>query len=323
MLALLVAAVLTGCGPELGPVFKLQSIPGASLPETSDPAVAREGDEYFIYGSNNHLRAPVTRTRDPFRSYTLAEKNAITTNAMPTKAPWAVSSTQHWAPTVAKFNNTWVMFFSADRAFGFVGANRQCIGRATSSSPLGPFTPGANPVHCGLDGTGGALDPQLFNDASGRWWLHAAFGNTESPIHAIPLDGEGNIAGPATAILARQHPWEYHFIENPSMIWDPVRRNYLLAYSAGRWWEPFYRTGIARCSAPNGPCTSDPSGPWIASSNGRTGPGGLSFFHAPSGAPYAIFSTFPAGGETTNGNRSATVMPLTLEPAVGLGPVTK
>lgn len=323
VLSVLVTVVLAGCGPELGPIAKLRSIPGPSLPETSDPSVAREGNEYFIYGSNSHVRAPVTRTREPLRAYTLAQKNAITTNAMPTKAPWAVSATQHWAPTVGKFGSTWVMFFSADRASGFVGGNRQCIGRAVSSSPVGPFTPGASPVHCGLNGTGGALDPQVFRDINGRWWLHAAFGNTESPIHAMPLDANGNIAGPATAILRRQHPWEYHFIENPSMIWDPVRRNYLLAYSAGRWWEARYSTGIARCSAPNGPCTSDPSGPWIASSNGRTGPGGLSFFTNASGAPYAIFSTFPAGGETTNGNRSATIMPLTLEPAVGLGPVTK
>jgi beta-xylosidase len=321
--ALVCAAVLAACGPELGPVAKLRSIPAPRLPETSDPSVVREGAEYFIYGSNSHVRAPVTRTTDPFRVYSLADKNARTTNAMPTQAPWAVSRTQHWAPTVARFYNTWVMFFSADRASGFVGGNRQCIGRATSSSPVGPFTPGPRPVHCGINHTGGALDPQIFRDPSGRWWLHAAFGNTESPIHAMPLDGHGNISGPARPILSRRHAWEYHFIENPAMLYDPGRRSYVLAYSAGKWWEARYSTGIARCSAPDGPCTSDPSGPWIASSNGRTGPGGLSFFTNTRGVPHAIFSTFPAGGETTNGNRSATIMSVGLQPAVGLGAATR
>ena len=55
------------------------------------------------------------------------------------------------------------------------------------------------------------------------------------------------------------------------MVYDWTRGNYLLTYSAGKWWERNYSTGIARCAAPTGPCTSDPSGPWIASSAG--GPG--------------------------------------------------
>ncbi len=55
------------------------------------------------------------------------------------------------------------------------------------------------------------------------------------------------------------------------MTYDYERGNFLLSYSAGKWWESNYSTGIARCSSPTGPCTSDPSGPWISSSNGRTG----------------------------------------------------
>lgn len=323
-LAVLAAATLTACGPELGPIAKLRQIPAPNLPETSDPTVVRQGATYFVYGSNNHLRAPVTRLTDINRRYTLAEKNRLTKEAMPTKPAWTARSEQLWAPTVRRFGSTWVMYFSADRPSGFVGNNRQCLGRATASSPLGPFRPESRPAHCGINGTGGVLDPEFFRDPrTGRMWLLAAFGNTEAPLRALPLDGAGRIAGPATTILARQHPWEYHFIENPSMIYDSTRGNYLLSYSAGRWWEARYSTGIARCSAPTGPCTSDPSGPWIAASGNRTGPGGLTFFVDPSGAPHAIFSTFPRGGETTVGNRSATIMPVQFQPAVGLGDVTK
>jgi len=151
-------------------------------------------------------------------------------------------------------------------------------------------------LHCGLRGVGGALDPQIFTDPWGRNYLLVAFGDTESPIHSIPLDAAGNLAGAPVALLRREHPWEYHFIDNPAVLYDPVRESYVLTYSAGRWWEPRYSTGIARCASPVGPCFSDPTGPWIASSNSRTGPGGLSFSRDRDGATRAVFSTFAAGG---------------------------
>ena len=325
LLAVLAAAslLLTACGPELGPIAKVGSIPAPVLPETSDPSVVRVGREYFLYGSNNHLRAPITRLATLTTSLTLAQKNARTVEGMPTKPAWTAHHMQLWAPTVGHFGDRWVMYFSADRRNPPQANNPQCIGRAFATHPAGPFVPEPNPWHCGLNGRGGALDPQLFNAPDGTRWLHAAFGDTESPIYAFRLNAAGGAAEQPRPILGRQHAWEYHFIEQPAMVYDPVRRNYLLAYSAGRWWEARYSTGIARCASPAGPCSSDPSGPWIRSSAGRTGPGGLSWFTSPSGTPYAIFSSFRQGGETTVGGRAATVMQLQLRPSVGLVNVTK
>ena len=102
------------------------------------------------------------------------------------------------------------------------------------------------------------------------------------------------------------------------MVYDWSRDDYLLTYSAGRWWEGRYSTGIARCSTPAGPCTSDPTGPWIRSSAGRTGPGALSWFTSPSGTTYAIFASFRQGGETTVGGRAASIMRLHVQPTVSL-----
>lgn len=309
------AALLAGC---LGPVTKLTAIEAVRFPETSDPSVARVGSEYFLYGSNSHLRAPITRLTDIDRAYSLNEKNAMTVEGMPTKPAWTAKANQLWAPTVGQFGSRWVMFFSADRLHPPQPNNPQCIGRAWSNSPAGPFVPEPAPVHCGLGGVGGALDPQLFWDAFGTPYLLVAFGDTETPLQTIPLDGNANFAGPPVALLGRQHPWEYHFIEQPAMVYDPTRENYILTYSAGRWWEAAYSTGIARCATPVGPCFSDPSGPWVASSNGRTGPGGMTFFHDASGAQRAIFSSFAAGGETTNGGRSASVMYVKFQPEMAL-----
>ncbi len=305
-----------GCQVPLGPVAKV-GVDAVRLPETSDPSAVATDGAYFIYGSNNDKRAPVTRLTDLGRAYSLPEKNSLTVEGMPVKPAWAASSTQLWAPSVARFGDRWIMFFAADRVAPSDPGNPQCIGRAIAASPLGPFVPEALPVHCGAGGHG-ALDPDVFTDAVGNRWLLAAFGNTETPIQSMPLDANGNIVGGPVAILGRVQPWEQFFIENPSMVYDRKQGNYLLAYSAGRWWEAGYSTGIARCASPTGPCTSDPTGPWIATSNGRSGPGGLTFFQDLSGAQRAIYSSFALGQESTNGGRSASIEYLRTDPAVTL-----
>jgi hypothetical protein len=312
----LVLMAATGCQP-LGPVEKV-AVDAVRLPETSDPFVVHHDGRYYVYGSDNHLRAPVTVLTDIDRPYTLWEKNSLTVEGMPQKPAWAARERQLWAPTVGRFGDRWIMYFAADRISPPDPANPQCVGRAIASSPAGPFVPEPQPITCGINWAHGALDPDVFTDADGRRWLYVAFGNTMNPIHVFPLDAWGNISGPAAAVLGRQHPWEYHFIENPAMVYDRSRGSYLLAYSAGRWYEAGYSTGIARCATPTGPCTSDPTGPWIQSSNGRSGPGGLSFFEDRDGAQRAIYSTFQAGWETTNGGRSASIEYLKVQPAVTL-----
>lgn len=287
-------------------------ITAPAWPETSDPFVLRVGSTYYMYGSNNHLRAPVTVTNDITTPRNLRDKNRITYEAMPTKPAWAANDKQLWAPTVAKFGNRWVMFFSTDRRNPPQPHNAQCIGRAFANTPTGPFTPEALPFHCGLRG-GGALDPETFTGPDGSRWLYAAFGDTESPIHAMRLDANANLASTPVAVLRRQHPWEHHFLENPSMRYDRASGEYHLLYSAGRWNTAGYTTGVARCVTPTGPCTSNPSGPMIASASGRSGPGGASFFTDTNGNVKVIFATHRAGHESAS-HRAASIMDYTSNP---------
>lgn len=316
-MAVVVASMTTGC---LGPVTKLKKIEAVRFPETSDPFVVADPatKKYYMYGSDNHYRAPITILTSMESAMTLQAKNNVTREGMPTKPAWTKESMQFWAPTVAKFGNKWIMYFAADRKNPPQPNNAQCIGRAIATSPAGPFVPDANPFYCGLGGKGGALDPDIYKDPKGKIYLLMALGDTESPIHSVQLNSAGNFVGTPKAILKRQHAWEYHFIEQPSMVYDYKHKNYILAYSAGKWWEARYSTGIAACDTPMGPCYSDKSGPWIASSNGRSAPGGLSFFRDFDGATRAIFSTFKAGQETTVGGRSASVMFMKFDPAAAL-----
>ena len=307
-------------GPALGPVEKVAAISLPLFPETSDPSVVRVGEEYFVYGSDNHLRAPIMRVTDIDTPLSWWQKLVYLTEGMPEKPAWAAKENQLWAPTVGPFGDRWIMYFAADRLNPPQPHNAQCIGRAFADAPEGPFVAEPTPWHCGLRGVGGALDPELFVGPDGQRWLLASFSDTESPLHVMRLSDTGDRVGEAVSILDRVHKWEYHFLEQPAMLHDPVRGDYLLTYSAGRWYESGYSTGLARCSSPTGPCTSDPSGPWLSSSAGRSGPGGLSFFTDVDGATRAIFATFAAGSETTVGGRSAHIMRLVTEPKVTLVP---
>lgn len=309
---------------------RTSNIPAPAWHETSDPTVLVHEGQYYLYGSDNHLRAPVTITDDIDGHHSLWAKNALTFEAMPTKPAWSANERQTWAPTVGRFparpaHQQWVMFFAADRVNPPQPHNAQCIGRAFAEHPSGPFTPEPHPWHCGLHGgQGGALDPELFEGPDGRRWLLMAFSDTNTPLHSAPLNHMGavdtTVANPVRPILGRTHPWQEWFLENPTMLHDPHRRDFILAYSAGRWFTSGYTTGFARCDTPHGPCRADRDGSWIRSGAGRSGPGGLTFFEDVHGTPRAIFATFAAGGETQVGGRSASTARVVLTPRVRLLP---
>jgi hypothetical protein len=305
---LALAIVASGClpAPPLG-IVNAQQAAAPQYPVLSDPAVLADGGKYYIYGSNTaQNRMPVHVVSNLTTVYSDSQWFNTRIEGMPTKPAWALDDGVFWAPTVAKVGDTYVAFFAANRPNPPQPWNAQCIGRATSSSPTGPFVAEPGPFSCGLNGTGGALDPFLFHDPSGKWFLYAAFGDTDAPIRVFELNqnadaprGAFGLAFPyGWAVYGRHFPWEGNFIENPSMLYDPQSKTYLLAYSGGGdWFGPDYATGVARCSAPDGQCTGQQWGPWLHKSNGRTGTGGLSFFLKEDGTPMAIYASFAAGTE--------------------------
>ena len=171
------------------------------------------------------------------------------------------------------------------------------------------------PWDCGIDGVGGALDPELLTDAAGQRWLLLTYSDTAAPIRSVRLDESANPVDAVQTILDRRWPWEYWFIENPSMAYDPGRRDYVLTYSAGRWSEAGYSTGVARCSSPAGPCTSDPAGPWISAGQGRTGTGGFTFFTDLAGRQRGLLSSWREGSELQS-PRAASVLDVSFAPTL-------
>jgi beta-xylosidase len=270
----------------------------------------------YVYATTSFKKLPVVPITDLDRTYSQDDLYRMTLDAMPDQPSWAASP-EIWAPTVAKMGSQYVMFFAAHRGGAPSPADDQCVGRALATSPTGPFVPQGIPVSCGVDGVHGALDPSLFIGPDGSAHLLVAMGGSATNIWTYPLDGNGNVTGPAVALLTRSQPWENTFEENPSMIYDGSA--YLLAYSNGDWQQESYNTGIARCASPNGPCTSRPDGPWLATTGDRSGPGGLSFFVGADGQARVAFESYHTGDVGPVGKRSTTIAPFFTDPWPRLG----
>lgn len=148
-----------------------------------------------------------------------------------------------------------------------------CIGGATSSGPLGPYTPLSEPLVCDFE-TGGAIDPQFFHDprTNTSYLLYKVDGNaigtggacgnsnmpnTPTPIMAVPLDPNDltslNKSG-AFEVVTNRH-WDGAYLENP-MMWyhafdergpDGYEGAYHLIFNAGCFTDSSYRLEHVVC----------------------------------------------------------------------------
>lgn len=310
--AALFLAILKNRAPAPGEVVRPESFSQPTFEGGADNSVFVEGATSYVFSTKTFLRVPVQTLTDVDRPAPANDRFGLgrTTEAMPAAVPWAAHD-EVWAPSVGRLGGRYVMYFATFRVNPPDPGNDQCVGRAFADSPAGPYIAEGQPFVCGYDGVHGALDPSLFVAPDGSATLHVAFGGSQDNIWGIPLDGAGNMAGSAVKMLTRFQPWEDWFLENPSMIFDGT--DYVLAYSAGRWYSAAYVTGIARCRTPTGPCSSSPNGPWLSSIGDRVGPGGLSFFVGADGQARVIFHTFAASNVSPT-SRGAHVARVAFDP---------
>lgn len=312
--ATIIAALLRR--PAMGDVVRPASLGTPQLPNTADPSVLVDAGVTYVYATTTYLHVPVVALTDLDAVRTQSDMYTLAKEAMPSTPTWAATA-EVWAPTVAKLSDGYVMFFAAHRQSPPDPSNDQCVGRARSSSPLGPFVPEATPVTCGNDGIHDALDPSVFVGPDGAAHLLVAMSGSTTNIWTFPLDGNGNISGPSAALETRDQPWEQVFLENPSMYYDGS--TYLLTYSNNNWMTADYSTGIARCATPTGPCTDRTDGPWLSTVGDRSGPGGLTFFTGADGAPRVAFESYATGDIGLVGKRSTTIARFYTDPWPRLG----
>lgn len=293
--------------------------------DNADPAVLVDGSRTFLYGTSNNVWLPV-REVTSFDASIEESRFAWDTNpvdAMATRPAWVDPDERAiWAPSVIRTAGGYLAYFASARESASVPTvdegNDQCIGRAFATNPMGPFAPEPLPIYCGLPrGPGsnhwgkGALDPEVFRAPDGRLTLLVALSRTRDHIGVLRLDGTGRPVGGTNAVpttLASQGlPFHdgtddgrlsgFAFLENPSMIYEPASRSYLLFYSAGTWHTSSYLTGFARCASPVGPCAVDRRGPFLVAGGDRSATGGLTAFRSASGTPMVAYHSWFAGAE--------------------------
>jgi beta-xylosidase len=193
---------------------------------------------------------------------------------------WATLFGFTWAPTVLERpgndpSRRYVMYYAARSE----SLGTHCIGRATSSSPTGPFFDEASqPLLCQRSEVW-SIDPSPYIAPDGSTYLVWSSGNptTRSHIWSRALDASGLsfAAGtkPTKILTCKRRTWEYPVIEGPAMMPDP-NGGVLLFYSGSSWPTSNYGVGVAHCDCPTGPCERVYTTALLGSRGPMMGPGG-------------------------------------------------
>lgn len=237
----------------------------------ADPFVLTVGDTLYAYATNTtdaHLPVIVIRS---------AREGTFFGDAFPDLPSWSEPGSV-WAPAVYAHDDGYVLYYSTKVAT----TGLQCVSRAVSTSPTGPFVDdSAAPFVCQAE-LGGTIDPSVVVDGDGQpWLLFKSDGNCcglPTSIWSARLSDDGlETEGEYHRLLTAEDDWEGDLIEAPSMLVDGD--TYYLFYSANAWDTSKYAIGYATCRSPAGPCTRA-EGPWKSSTPITRGPGGQEFFSA-------------------------------------------
>jgi putative cell wall-binding protein len=246
-----------------------------------DPWVLQVGGTYYAYSTNRAGNVPTISSTDLVHWKTEGD-------ALPDLPPWA-GAHHTWAPAVTFVAGRYVLYYTVhDNVTGL-----QCISRATSTSPAGPFTDNSTGAMICQTDRGGSIDPAPFVDGDGALYLvfkseGTLFGEpTRIWSQRMSPDGLGFALWDPRELAHTDLSWEGRVIEGPSLFADSG--TYYLFYSANEWASPAYTTGWARCAGPSGPCEKPNPNPLLTSRGGVAGPGGPTAFRDTAGRAWLAY----------------------------------
>ncbi|KAH8882855.1 glycosyl hydrolase family 43 protein [Thozetella sp. PMI_491] len=250
-----------------------------------DPAIVQDTDgQWYTFataGNGNNIQ--VAKASSPGGPWTYLNQDAL-----PSTGDWTTGANS-WAPDVRVLGSgKYVMYYSGELASD---TRFHCVGTATASSILGPYTPSADPLTC-PESQGGAIDPSGFLDiaTNRRYVVYKIDGNSighggscnngVEPFVATPLmlqevqsgDGVTPIGDPVQ-LLDRTQEEDGPLVEAPNLI-RTSDGTYVLFYSSHCWSSPEYNVNYALAKSVTGPYTRSPK-PLIGTGDfGTTAPGG-------------------------------------------------
>ncbi|KAI9734892.1 MAG: hypothetical protein M1834_001972 [Cirrosporium novae-zelandiae] len=236
-------------------------------PHFADPSIILVDGTYYAFSSGSgSINVPAATSTD-FYTWTVLND----TDLLPSLPSWASDNGQVWAPDVAQLSDsTFILYFSATYASN---GSHHCLGAATSTSILGPYTPVSDttPFACPLS-QGGAIDANLYYDTptQSTYVTYKIDGNSIGhggncnngiePIVSTPImlqqvsttDGHTKI-GTATQILDRSDA-DGPLVEAPALM-RTGSGTYVLFFSSNCYSGSLYDLSYATADAVTGPYT--------------------------------------------------------------------
>ncbi len=233
-----------------------------------DPYVLTVGTDQYAFGTNASGGTVQVLARQADGSWT-TKGDAL--GRFPDWAGWG----RTWAPAVLARPGGYVMYYTVRES----SSGRQCISRAVSTSPTGPYVDtSAAPLECGERD---AIDPEPILQADGSpilLWVH----EHPNTIMARPLAADGlSFVGDSQQLLSPTVGWEANNVEAPSMLVTPGGA--WLFFSANDWNSRRYAIGVVHCASPMGPCEHAGAAPLMGSHDAIAGPGGGSVYQVTPG----------------------------------------
>ncbi|KAF4410825.1 MULTISPECIES: arabinan endo-1,5-alpha-L-arabinosidase [Streptomyces] len=241
-----------------------------------DPSMVRTEDgRYVLYSTHGGLEARVSTDRTHFTRAGSAF----------TDLPdwWSDYSAERdpWAPDISYHKGVYWMYY----AVSSFGSNHSAIGLAKSPTGLpGSWSDRGIVYRTGTGDDHNAIDPSLFVDRDGTWWL--SFGSYWTGIKMVRLDpATGSLHRDRTVHSLATRPDEPYAVEAPQIV---KRGNYYYLFvshdrcCAGT--DSTYKIKVGRSTSPTGPYTDrdgvpmpDGGGTTVLATHGRfIGPGGQS-----------------------------------------------
>lgn len=261
----------------------------------ADPTIFLENGVYYMSGTsqvgNQSSRGFTVLMSDDLQEWTTGTTESYRFIMGP---EWgtAFGTGGFWAPQWYKEDGMYYLLYTANE--------QVAIARADAVS--GIFRQD-KPV--AIDPSVGNIDPYLFKDDDGKYYLyHVRFGGGNF-IWLAEFDLKTGTIDPATLkqCLELTEPWErmYNYdssriMEGPTVVkWDGI---YYLFYSANHFKDPDYAVGYATATSPTGPWTKYPGNPIIRRDIvGEKGSGHGDLFEGKDGKYYYVYHVWGEGDD--------------------------
>lgn len=208
----------------------------------ADPTIFLDKGTYYLYGTSSEQGFLVYQSKD-LKNWTGPTGK---TNGFALAKGDAYGSKGFWAPQVFKIGKTYYMAYTAD----------EHIAIAQSDSPLGPFKQKEIKA---LSGVGKQIDPFVFRDTDGKFYLYHVRLTEGNRIFVARMKDDLSDILPETVkeCITATQDWEntaktnWPVTEGPTVV--KKEGLYYLLYSANDFRNPDYAVGYATSKSPFGP----------------------------------------------------------------------